>query len=128
MPVIFSTLSSSNTYQLFDTKNPRQPVLKESVTIEGGTGVQRKNLETPFGVATVITADQLKMLQQNHVFKIHVAEGYIHVDEKENKKPSQEEVEETVEEEMTEKDKGAQDTAEDYKASGKKPPKEEKAE
>lgn len=126
MPVIYSTLSSDTKYQLYDNKNIRQAIVKASVVVKGGAGVQKKNLETPMGVATVVSADELKLLQQNHVFKKHLENGFVHIDEKATKRPTDEEIEEVVEEELTEKDAGAQDTAKDYEKKGKKPPKVEK--
>lgn len=126
MPAIYSTLANDTTYQLFDKKDPRNPVLKGAVTIKGGAGVQhKKTLETPRGFATVVSVDDLKLLKENHVFKIHLDNGYIAIDEKENSKPSEDEIDEKVDDEMTEKDNSAQDTKEDYIKKGKKPPKED---
>lgn len=126
MPVIYSTMSGDVTYNLFDNKNPRQPALKHQITIKGGAGVQKKNLETPLGVATVVSDDDLKALKQSHLFKIHTDNGHVFIDEKASKKPTEEEIEEVVEEELAEKDAGAQDTAKDYEKKGKKAPKVDK--
>ena len=127
MPVIYSTLSSGVDVNIFDPKAKAPNPAKQTITINGGAGVQNKrNFETPRGVATVVSADQLKALQAHPWFKTQVDAGYLAVDEKETSKPSEEEIEEKVEEEMAERDAGAQDTAEDYKKRGAKAPKTDK--
>lgn len=127
MPVIYSTASSPTVFNFFkkDARGPQES--QASIEIKGGAGVQhKKNFETPYGVATVVTAEELKQLQTHHVFKRMTDEGFLHVDEKLNKKPSEEDIQEVVDEELTERDKGAQDTAEDYAKKGAKAPKTDK--
>lgn len=127
MPVIYSTLSADVSVNFFpkDTRGPAAAV--RSVTIKGGAGVQNKrNFETPRGVATVIDAETLKQLQTHSWFKTQVKEGFLFIDDKEDSRPSEEDIDEVVEEEMTERDKGAQDTKEDYAKRGNKPPKTDK--
>ena len=108
MPVIYSTLSSGVDVNIFDPKAKAPNPAKQTITINGGAGVQNKrNFETPRGVATVVSADQLKALQSHPWFKTQVDAGYLAIDEKETSKPSEEEIEEKVDDEMAERDAGA---------------------
>lgn len=66
-----------------DPKNPRALKVKWKVRIEGGAGVANKNLITPKGVVTGITREQLALLKDNQVFKMHVEGGYVEVSEHE---------------------------------------------
>lgn len=126
MPVIYSTCSRDNTFPKWQ-KHPRLSAYEDCVVIKGGAGVQNKRtLETPYGAATIVSADDLKFLQGNDHFKRFVEDGYMVVDEKANSRPSEDEIENKVDEELTEKDKGAQDSEETYKELNKKPPVKEK--
>lgn len=125
MPAIYSTASADQIFPRWDN-HPRTGKYDEAVTIKGGTGVQhRKNFQTPRGVATSVTAEQLEFLKSNPVFMEGVKNGYFFIDEK-AKRASQEQAEEVAASDMESRDKGAQDTEETYQRSGKKAPKKAK--
>ncbi len=58
------------------------PVPVAEVLIKGGAHVVQKKGEliTPMGVRTLVTDEQLEILQQNEVFKIHTENGFLTVD------------------------------------------------
>lgn len=123
MPYILSKLSNTQCYtQYVKGVNDINNVV-ETVVIKGGADViNKKTLETPNGVVTEVTEQQLDILKQNKDFNRHVELGFITVIEH---KPSEEKVEEKAIE--MPKDNSRQKTAKDYKkAKGKaKPIKEE---
>ena len=81
MPIIFSTLTSPNTYTLYKESESNVSQQLGSVTINGGANsVNRKNLQTPRGVATTVTDEQLELLMGNEVFRLHKVNGFITID------------------------------------------------
>lgn len=79
---VYSTLAAAVTYRGFQKTEGDVPVPSEGVTINGGSGVMaRKSLETPQGVATRVTAEQLEILNSDPVFQMHKKNGYIKVSE-----------------------------------------------
>lgn len=73
---VFSTLAAAQAYRIGDGP--------EEVIIQGGAGIANKNLITPRGVVTPITAEQYAELSStNEVFKLHVENGFITVTDKE---------------------------------------------
>lgn len=126
MPVIYSSLASGVDFQTYD-KHPRVGTVQRTITVEGGAGVQNKRtMITPRGAATVVSAEELKILLADPHFKKFVENGFMHVDEKATRKPGEEEIEEVVDEELDENDMSAQHTAKDYEKMGKKAPKVDK--
>lgn len=122
MPAIYSTASADQIFPRWEN-HPRVGKYETAVVIKGGTGVQhRKNFQTPRGVATAVTVDELEFLRANPVFMEGVDKGFFFIDEK-AKRASQEQAEEVAQSDLNAKDKGAQDTAENYEKSGKKAPK-----
>lgn len=88
---------------------------QSSVVIKGGAFViDKKTMETPKGIITEITEDELKFLKTQTLFNEKVEQGsYEIVDsEKEAKKSSR----------RGRKDKGAQLTAKDFEEAGITPP------
>lgn len=71
---IYSTLQAAQDYGINDNT--------EFVHINGGAHLTTKQLVTPKGVVTPITAEQYLALQDNHVFKLHVENKFIVADEK----------------------------------------------
>lgn len=126
MPVVYSTCSGDNQFNVYD-KHERVAGVLKSVIIKGGAGVQNKRtLITPKGAATVISDEELAILNQDPHFKAFVENGFMTVDEKAKNAPADHKVESVVDEELTEKDAGAQDTKATYKALNKKGPVEDK--
>ena len=86
-----------------------------SVVINGGAGViNKKTMETPKGVITEITEEDLKFLQTQTLFNEKVKNGSYEIikDEKKAKHASR----------QGKKDQGAQLTAKDFEDAGQTPP------
>lgn len=79
--IVYSTLACSQTYGPYTAGGGDLPRREVSVTIQGGAGVSNKHFMTPQGVATTITAEQLKLCRQDLVFQEQEKRGYIKVDE-----------------------------------------------
>ena len=125
MPYILSKLSNSQCYtQYVKGVNDINNVC-EKVVIKGGADViNKKTLETPNGVVTEITKEQLEILKQNKDFNRHVENGFISIIE--NKISEDKKEEKAVE---MPKDNSRQKTPKDYKkAKGKAKPIEEETE
>lgn len=71
---IYSTLVNAQDYVINDGA--------EIVTINGGANLTNKNLLTPRGTVTEVTADQYAALKANHVFALHERNGFITADDK----------------------------------------------
>lgn len=86
-----------------------------SIIINGGAGViNKKTMETPKGVITEITKEDLEFLKTQTLFNEKVANGsYEIVDSEKKAKESSK---------KGKKDKGAQLTAKDFEESGQTPP------
>lgn len=86
---VYSTLSTSMTYANYRnsaTAENDMPQIESRVEIKGGAGVSKAGIDrvyTPRGVVTEVTADELRQLHQNELFKRHLANRYITVDEME---------------------------------------------
>lgn len=83
----------------------------ELIRIDGDAGVPDKRLTTSRGAVTEVTDDQYRALQENHVFKLHVENGYLVADTKKHKADD-------VASGMNEKDKSRPDTPESLAADG----------
>jgi len=113
MAYVYSTLSCDNEYRSYGKGGGDIQNVVAHVLIRGGAGIANKNILTPKGVATQVTNEELAILESNDQFKLHVANGFIIV---ENKKAEADEVAKN----MTKKDKSAPATPEDY-VGDKKP-------
>ena len=113
MPYILSKLSNSQCYtQYVKGVNDINNVC-ERVFIKGGADViNKKTLETPNGVVTEVTNEQLDILKQNVDFNRHLENGFISVIE--NKITEDKKEEKAVE---MQKDNSRQKTPKDYKKS-----------
>lgn len=122
MPYIYSSLTNDNTFCVYDD-HPRINTPKAHVTIKGKANVQDKNtFQTPRGVATQVSDDELALLKTVGEFNRMVKEGYLVIDEKAAHGYDADEKGADME-----KDKSAQDNEQTYKDMNKKAPKEEKA-
>ena len=76
---VYSTLAAAVAYTLYQKGPNDLPVEAGSVTVQGGAGVvsRKGEPEAPAGVATPVTEEQAAMLEQNPVFKVHKANGYV---------------------------------------------------
>ncbi len=92
------------------------PVKVGSVTIKGGAGVANKNIITPLGVHTEVSAEEMDLLNENGIFKLHKDAGFIAVEEKKA------DVEKVVADMTTKADPSAPLTPSDYEdEDGAKP-------
>lgn len=84
---VYSTLTADQIYNSWthdgSEKNSALPTVQHSVLIKGGSNVvDRKTLVTPTGaIVTKITQKDLDALNENAVFLLHKANGYIKVKE-----------------------------------------------
>ena len=86
-----------------------------SVIINGGAGViNKKTMETPKGVITEISEEDLKFLKTQTLFNEKVANGSLEIVESEKKAKESSK--------KGKKDKGAQLTAKDFEEAGQTPP------
>lgn len=91
--------------------------VKGSVIIKGGAYViDKKTLETPKGIITEITKEDLDFLKTQSLFNEKVENGSYEIVENEKK------AEEKVKKSKKKKDGGAQLTAQDFKDAGQNPP------
>lgn len=79
---VFSTLTAAQVYTRTATGSNDLPKTLASVRIEGGSNVPDKNLVTPIGVMTEVDDEQMTVLQENPVFRMHVENGFIKVEKK----------------------------------------------
>ncbi len=87
MPQVASTLSSDVKYILYQPKSKDAPGGSNTpvthVLIRGGHGVAHRQphggLETPNGMLTTVTEEQLELLKKDEVFQTHQKHGYIRI-------------------------------------------------
>lgn len=81
---VFSTLTADQVYTR--TASPEGgndlPRTVAEVFIAGGSNISDKYMRTPIGVMTPVTDEELTVLQENDVFKLHEKNGYIKVESK----------------------------------------------
>lgn len=86
-----------------------------SVIIKGGAGViDKKTMETPKGVITEVTKEELDFLKTQSLFNEKVEQGSYEIVESEKKAKESSK--------KGKKDKGAQLTAKDFEEAGQTPP------
>jgi len=120
MPYITSTMSASVSYATYKQTAGGLPVIDKEIVIEGGANVMSKKLMvTPNGVVTKVTDEELELLEQHPLFKIHKQNGYVRV----SKSNPQEDVAKVDTGDMEQKDASAQRVDSDYTKKGKKAPK-----
>lgn len=86
-----------------------------SVLINGGAGViNKKTMETPKGIITEVSEEDLKFLKTQSLFNEKVANGSLEIVESEKKAKESSK--------KGKKDKGAQLTAKDFEEAGQTPP------
>lgn len=113
MPFIYSTLTCSNTFVLYAPKNDPNALSRiiKRIEIHGGHGMKHpKALDTPKGVVTQVSDEELDLLQQSSSFKRQVAAGFIVVDAKKIET-------EKMAENMAQKDASAPLTPKDFEVA-----------
>lgn len=116
MPYIVSKLSSGQDYAFYTKGANGKPIREGVISINGGAGVaHKKTLVTPLGVVTSVTAEELKKLRTNPVFKAHEAEGYVKALDKDPRDADKAAAD-------MQRDASDQLTPGDYAAAGANPP------
>ena len=115
MPYVLSKLANTQIYTLYAQGLDNINIPEASVEIKGGADVTDKNLVTPEGVLTQVTAEQLDILKANKDFQRHMDNGHIKYF---GTAPNIEKHAEKME-----KDPSRQITKSDYTKKGKKAPK-----
>lgn len=77
---VYSTLAADTTYKEW-IKTSDLHVEARSVTIKGGTGVANDRIVTPLGVRTEIDAGLIEVLENNEIFKLHKANGFVVIED-----------------------------------------------
>ena len=104
---VFSTLTAGQVYTRTVAGGADLPQTVGEVFIAGGSNISDKYLRTPIGVMTSVTDEELSLLQENEVFKLHEANGFIKV----QAKPADPE---KVAADMVTRDQSAPTVAEDF--------------
>lgn len=83
MPHIASTLTTDMKYTLWGSNPGGVNVETKHVIIHGGHGVAHRRshggLETPEGVMTQVTDEELEILEKDEVFQLHKKNGFVRV-------------------------------------------------
>lgn len=120
MPYITSTMSASVSYATYKQTAGGLSVIDKEITIEGGANVMSKKLlATPNGVVTKVTDEELAILEEHPLFKLHKKNGFVRV----SKSDPQEDAITVNVKDMEQKDASAQRVDSDYTKRGKKAPK-----
>lgn len=110
---VLSKLANTQCYTKWAKGSNSINTIVEKIEIKGGADViNKKTLDTPSGVVTIITKEQLEILKENPDFMAHVEKGFISYHE--------EKITEEVKEEKAAKmpkDNSRQKTKKDYKKS-----------
>jgi hypothetical protein len=80
---VYSTMANSNEYVRYSEHGPNGVnVAEASVLIKGGAGINRKHVQTPLGVHTAVSDEDMEWLKDNFSFKQHMANGHIRVEKR----------------------------------------------
>lgn len=85
MPFIYSTLTCSNSFVIYAPKTDPKALSRivKRIEIKGGHGMKNpKGMDTPRGVVTKITNEELELLLQNISFNRQVKAGFLAIDDK----------------------------------------------
>lgn len=113
MAFVTSKLAAGVDYTFYKKNESKINIVVDTIHINGGADVvNKKTLDTPQGVVTELTDEQLDKLKSHPIFQQHLQGGYVVIQstEKEAKKAEQD----------LEKDKSAQITPEDYEKGDEK--------
>ena len=110
MPYVYCTLTADQCYAIYPSDlNPEKvPKTEREIFVSGGANVIDRRLHTPRGVATHVSAEELKLLETIPAFKKHKDKGFVKVDEK------QHDPEEVAKKDMTDRDTSAQLEEKDF--------------
>lgn len=77
MKYVYSTLSAPVDYTVFSQGGGNLPITEKIVAIRGEAGIAGKHLQTPRGVATPVTDEDLAALSDNYIFQLHLKNGFV---------------------------------------------------
>lgn len=123
MPYVASKISADVEYAGWSKGKNGLNKKEHSVLIKGGANVlNKKTMETPNGVITEITKEELEFLKSNSTFKRHEKGGWVKVFT--SKDAAQKHADTVIKNEdgKTVKDAGSQLTEEDFEENGQKAP------
>ena len=123
MSYITSRLSAGVDYTFYTKGANGINQVIDVISINGGADViNKKSLDTPYGVVTELTDEQIAKLKTHPVFQKHLEDGYVCINSTES------EANKIVknEENDLKKDNSKQLTEKDYTKKGKKAPKSKK--
>ena len=87
MPYIYSTMTCGTTFAVYAPKtdpNSLSRVVKR-IEIKGGHGLKNPQaIDTPIGVVTKVTDEELELLEQMVAFRQQVESGFLVVDKKQS--------------------------------------------
>lgn len=112
---VYSTLSANMDYTGWVDGGGDLPRVEWAVRIGGHANVANKHFDTPRGVITGISSEELELLKSNPIFLMHEKNGFITVEQ------SNEDIEKVVAD-MEGRDQSAPLVPEDFEAEGKEPP------
>lgn len=115
MPYIASTMSADVKYCVYGKTPTGSQEVRRSIIILGKANVADKHFITKDGAVTKVSNEELALLKEHPVFKMHEANGFIKICATESRA-------ENVKE-LAKKDASAPKTPNDYKAQGKEAPK-----
>lgn len=86
MNYVYSTLTCDNAFAVYAPKNDARAlsVIKRKILIKGGHGVKNhRGIDTPRGVVTQVTDEELEILEANYSFQKQKKLGYLVVERRE---------------------------------------------
>lgn len=115
MPYIANTMSADIKYCFYGKTPTGSNEVRKSILVFGKANVADKHFITKEGAVTKVSNEDLALLKEHPVFKMHEANGFIKVCATESRA-------ENVKD-LAKKDASAPKTPDDYKAQGKEAPK-----
>lgn len=115
MPYITNTMSADIKYCFYGKTPTGSNEVRKSILVFGKANVADKHFITKEGAVTKVSNEELALLKEHPVFKMHEANGFIKVCATESRA-------ENVKD-LAKKDASAPKTPDDYKAQGKEAPK-----
>lgn len=115
MPYIANTMSVDIKYCFYGKTPTGNNDVRKSILVFGKANVADKHFITKEGAVTKVSNEELALLKEHPVFKMHEANGFIKVCATESRA-------ENVKD-LAKKDASAPKTPDDYKAQGKEAPK-----
>lgn len=79
---VFSTLTCDQLYTNWIKGGADVAIVERQILVKGGAGVANDRIITPRGVVTEIDEEDIAILEQNEVFKIHQKNGFVMIERK----------------------------------------------